>query len=138
LNSYKYNAEVRGDDSRGKIISMCDANISNVSFINSAANTIRSNHYHYKDSHYMYVISGELDYFYSDLKDIQEFNYLKIREGECIYTPPMEYHVTYFPKDTSLIVCSVFARDQQTYESDTVKDNLINLDNIQDYLKKFE
>tara|TARA_B000000557_G_scaffold195213_1_gene160569 strand:+ start:78 stop:335 length:258 start_codon:yes stop_codon:yes gene_type:complete len=84
----------------------------------------------------MYVLKGEIDYFFGSI-DKSEINYLKVNTGETIFTPPMELHATYFPLETSLIVSSLNPRDQETYEKDTVRLELINDENIYDMIKKY-
>ena len=53
----------RGEDSRGDILSIVNVPIKNVSIINCNPGSIRSNHYHLKDFHYMYVLEGTLTTF---------------------------------------------------------------------------
>ena len=70
----------RDSDPRGQILSIVEHPIKNVSIIESHPNTHRSNHYHYKDFHFMYVLDGEIDYFYKSL-DSDDVSYLKVKEG---------------------------------------------------------
>ncbi len=134
-SSFKIKTKLRNKDSRGSILSICDIVCKNVSIINCKENTIRSNHYHKKDYHIMYVVKGEIDYFYKKIKG-KKINYIKVKKNELIYTPPMEIHATYFPKNTVLIVSSKNFRDQSTYENDTVRVKIINKENIKYLLKK--
>ena len=83
----------------------------------------------------MYVVKGEIDYFYKKIKG-NKINYLKVKKNDLIYTPPMEIHATYFPKNTVLIVSSKNPRDQATYERGTVRAEMINKKNINHLLKK--
>ena len=83
----------------------------------------------------MYVVKGEIDYFYKKIKG-NKLNYLKVKKNDLIYTPPMEIHATYFPKNTVLIVSSKNPRDQATYERGTVRVEMINKKNINHLLKK--
>ena len=55
---------------------------------------------------------------------------VSIMAGEMIFTPPMEDHACVFTEDTLLVVASRNPRDQQTYESDVVRIELINPDDI--------
>ena len=48
----------------------------------------------------MYVIEGVMEYFYMSKKKIF---FMKIKEGENIFTPPRELHATYFPVKTVLL-----------------------------------
>ena len=126
----------RSKDERGFILSIADAKISNVSIIKCNSKSIRSNHYHKTDAHFMYVLKGEIDYFYKKI-DNDEIKYLKVREGQNIYTPPLEVHATYFPIDTELVVSSINPRDQIAYEKDTVRVDFVNNDNLNIFLERF-
>tara|TARA_Y100000590_G_scaffold444481_1_gene575294 strand:- start:447 stop:881 length:435 start_codon:yes stop_codon:yes gene_type:complete len=134
-SSFIIKTKLRNKDSRGSILSICDIPCKNVSIINCKKNTIRSNHYHKKDYHIMHVVKGEIDYFYKKIKGCK-IKYLKVKKNDLIYTPPMEIHATYFPKNTVLIVSSKNPRDQATYERDTVRVKMINKKNIKILLKK--
>ena len=124
----------RDNDSRGSIISIVDDTIQNVSLITCYSGSIRSNHYHKKDFHYMYVLEGEIDYFYKNLLSDQ-VNYFKVKKNDIIFTPKNEIHATYFPLDTTLIVSSMMPRDQETYENDTVRVDFINQKNLKSMIK---
>tara|TARA_B100001123_G_C14657909_1_gene768349 strand:- start:5 stop:427 length:423 start_codon:yes stop_codon:yes gene_type:complete len=126
---------LRSRDERGEILSIVDNKVSNVSIIKCNANTIRSNHYHLTDWHLMYVLNGKIDYFFKNI-ETDEVSYLEVNEGDNIFTPPLEVHATYFPTETTLIVSSLNPRDQETYESDTIRVDFVNLDNINEMLKK--
>lgn len=126
---------LRDQDSRGSILSIVDANIYNVSLINCISGSIRSNHYHKKDYHFMYVLSGRIDYFFRP-RNNTNIEYLEVVEGQTIFTPNMEWHATFFPVNTDLVVCSLNPRDQQTYEEDTIRELLITEGNIEDYLER--
>lgn len=126
----------RDADERGGILSIVDETVQNVSIITCNPGAIRSNHYHHNDFHFMYVLEGEIDYFYKDV-DTGELVYLKVREGDNIFTPDNELHATYFPVKTRLIVSSKFPRDQETYEKDTVREPLVTADNIDELLAKY-
>ena len=128
--------EERDKDNRGYILSIVDNDIKNVSIIFCKKGSLRSNHYHKSDYHYMYVLEGEIDYFYKDINQ-DKINYLKIKKGETIFTPNMEIHATYFPLDTKLIVSSKNPRDMETYENDTVRVNFINYENLNEIKMKF-
>ena len=126
----------RNADARGSIVSIVDDVIQNVSLITCYAGSIRSNHYHKKDFHYMYVLEGEIDYFYKDVNsDI--INYFKVKKDDIIFTPKNEIHATYFPSQTQLIVSSMLPRDQETYENDTVRVEFIDNENIQSMINKY-
>ena len=126
---------IRDNDFRGDILSIVDCEVSNVSIISCNKNTIRSNHYHLKDFHFMYVLEGKIEYFYKNLlnNDIKHFT---VFPGDTIFTPNKEIHATYFPIYTKLIVSSGFPRDQKTYEEDTVRLKFLDHLNLTEMLEK--
>jgi oxalate decarboxylase/phosphoglucose isomerase-like protein (cupin superfamily) len=128
-----YKNIIRDSDNRGSILSIVDYNVANVSIISCNAGSIRSNHYHKKDYHFMYVLKGEINYFYKSLND-EIIHYIKVSEGDTIFTPCLEIHATHFPLNTKLIVSSGFPRDQNTYEADTVRVPFINSENVNEML----
>ena len=78
---------VRNEDIRGSIKSIVDYKISNVSIITSNSNSIRSNHYHIKDFHFMYVLEGKIDYFFKGIDDDNDNKlYLEVNWRYYFYT----------------------------------------------------
>jgi oxalate decarboxylase/phosphoglucose isomerase-like protein (cupin superfamily) len=126
----------RDADERGEILSIVDEPVQNVSIITCNPGSLRSNHYHHSDFHFMYVLEGEIDYFYKDV-DTGEIQYLKVRTGDNIFTPDNELHATYFPVKTRMVVSSKFPRDQETYERDTVRVPLVTPANLEEMLAKY-
>ena len=129
---------IRSKDKRGDIISIVDHEVSNVSIITCNSNSIRSNHYHLKDFHFMYVLDGKIDYFFKDIDNKKDnTSYIEVNIGETIFTPNLEIHCTYFPIKTTLIVSSCYPRDQVTYEKDTVRVDYIDHNNLNYYLNHY-
>lgn len=123
---------IRNADSRGEIISLIDQKTSNISIIKSSAGSIRSNHFHKKDWHYMYILNGKMDYFYKK----NNINYqMNLKKGDLVFTPPKELHATFFPVETTMIVASKNPRDKETYERDTVRLDFIDISNIKSIKK---
>ena len=123
---------IRSKDTRGSILSIVDEQVKNVSIITCLPRTIRSNHSHKKDWHYMYVLEGLMEYFFVIKNKIY---FLRIKKGENVFTPPRELHATYFPVKTVLLVSSKNRRDKKTYEKDTLRKKLIDLDNYRSIKK---
>jgi hypothetical protein len=121
-------------DTRGGIFSIVNEPCNNVSIIETIAGSIRSNHYHKKDWHYMLILEGNLEYFYfSNIsKKVKFFNVLP---GQIIFTPNLEIHATHFPSKSKMVVVSGFLRDSIRYENDTVRLDFIDQDNIMDAKK---
>ena len=130
--SIKIKNITRSKDRRGSILSIVDEKVKNVSIINCLPRTIRSNHSHKKDWHYMYVLEGVMEYFFV-IKNKTYF--MIIKKGENVFTPPKELHATYFPVKTVLLVSSKNPRDRETYEKDTVRKELIDLKNYKSMKK---
>ena len=127
---------IRDNDVRGEILSIVDFKVSNVSIISCNENSIRSNHYHIKDFHFMYVLEGKMEYFYKSLIN-DEIRHFSVSPGDNVFTPNKEIHATYFPIYTKLIVSSGFPRDQKTYEEDTVRVKFLDHQNISEMTKKY-
>ena len=130
--SKKINNIFRSKDSRGSILSIVDEKVNNVSIITCLPKSIRSNHWHKKDWHYMYVLEGVMEYFF--VSKNKTF-FMKIKKGDNVFTPPKELHATYFPVKTILLVSSKNPRDKKTYEQDTVREKLIDLNNYESIKK---
>ena len=113
-------------DARGAIQCLVNFPTKNVSLITSAKGTVRSNHYHLTDWHYMYVLSGSFDYYYRETGSNAKPNVIRVVAGELVFTPPMEDHATVFLEDTSLLAISRKPRDQEAYESDVRRVVLID------------
>ena len=126
----------RDADARGGILSIVDEPVQNVSIITCTPGSVRSNHYHHTDWHFMYVLEGTIDYFFKAIGS-DEVHYLRVNAGDNVFTPPNELHATYFPVKTVLVVSSKFPRDQETYEKDTVREAFVTPENIEQMLAKY-
>lgn len=113
-------------DERGAIQSLVNFPMKNLSLITSKKGTVRSNHYHLTDWHYMYVLSGAFDYHYRPTGSTDTPTVIRVSAGEMVFTPPMEDHATVFLEDTSLVVVSRNPRDQEAYEADVRRVTLID------------
>jgi len=118
------------EDERGYIQPLVNFPMKNLSMIFSKKGSVRSNHSHYTDWHYMYTISGAFDYYYRPHRSNEDPKVEKFVAGEMVFTPPLEDHACVFTEDTLLIVVSRNPRDQKTYESDVVRIELINPDDV--------
>jgi oxalate decarboxylase/phosphoglucose isomerase-like protein (cupin superfamily) len=113
-------------DARGAIQSLVNFPMKNLSLITSKKGTVRSNHYHVTDWHYMYVMSGTFDYYYRPSGTDQAPSVVRLTQGQMVFTPPMEDHATVFLEDTLLLVMSRNPRDQEAYEADVRRVTLID------------
>ena len=113
-------------DKRGVIQPLVDKVMKSAVIIHSKAGSIRANHYHKTDWHYCYVISGEIEYYHRKTNTLEIKKRINVREGEMVFTPPMVDHAMIFNVDTTFLTLSRNARDQETYESDVVRIELID------------
>ena len=117
-------------DDRGFIQSLVNFPMKNLSLISSKKGSVRSNHYHLTDWHYMYVLSGSFDYYYRATNSGEELQCIRVVSGEMIFTPPMEDHATVFLEDCELLAMSINPRDQKAYEEDVRRVILVNPEDI--------
>ncbi len=113
------------EDVRGKIQTLVDGHIQSVQVISSRAKSVRANHYHKSDSHFMYVITGAMKYYYRPVGDPSEPQLRIVREGQMVFTPPMVEHAVEFLDDSVFINITGKARDQGSYEDDLVRVKLL-------------
>lgn len=118
-------------DNRGFIQTLVNFPMKNVALIISKKNTVRSNHYHMTDWHYMYTLKGSFDYYYRPTGGDEELKIIHLKAGEMVFTPPMEDHATVFLEDTELLVMSRNPRDQESYEADVKRVILIDPKSIE-------
>ena len=113
-------------DNRGFIQPLVDLMMKSAVMIESKAGSLRANHYHKTDWHYCYVISGKIEYFHRKLNSKKEPELIIVEKGNMIFTPPLVEHCMKFPEDTLFLTLSRNPRDQEAYESDVVRINLID------------
>jgi hypothetical protein len=128
----------RGDESftndAGTIVNLCSSRkqkFGHVAMIFSRHGSVRSNHYHLTDWHYMYVLEGSLWYYWrkagSDSNGSKDgskpptFDMRIVRSGQVVFTPPLVEHACFFPKDTTMVVASRNVRDHINHENDLVR-----------------
>ena len=118
-------------DARGSIQSLVNFPVKNISLISSKKGTVRSNHYHKTDWHYMYMLSGRAEYYYRPTGSHEEMKMVIFDKGDLVFTPPMEDHATYFTEDSVLLAMSRNPRDQEAYENDVVRVVMIEPENVE-------
>jgi dTDP-4-dehydrorhamnose 3,5-epimerase-like enzyme len=121
-------------DRRGSIEELVNEKTKSVSLISSKKGSIRANHYHKTDWHYIYVLKGSFVYFYRERNKTRIYKTL-VKKGQLLFTPPLLDHATYHVQYTEMLVISKNKRDKKTYERDTVRVNFIDKKKINE-LKK--
>lgn len=110
-------------DARGAIFKILDDGktaIKSVLIITSKKGSVRSNHYHKKDSHYIYMLTGKMEYKERKVSG-GPTRAVTVKKGEMVFTPPMTIHTTRFLEDSSFLTLATKSRSQKSYESDTVR-----------------
>ena len=112
-------------DARGAIQPLVDLMMRSAVLIESNKGSLRANHYHKTDWHYCYVISGCIEYLHRPTGSDGEPEILLVRKGEMVFTPPMVDHGMRFPEDTVFLTLSRNPRDQESYEADVVRVDMV-------------
>ncbi len=113
-------------DDRGAIQPLVDKMMKSAVMIESKKGTLRANHYHKTDWHYCYVISGSIEYYHRPTGSENKPEMLLVKKGQMAFTPPMVDHGMRFPEDTIFLTLSRNPRDQETYEADVVRINMLD------------
>lgn len=106
---------------KGKIINILFKPVQSVALIESKAGSIRSNHYHKSDVHWLYVVSGSMKYYERDLDGSNKLEFI-VNTGEMVFSDSMKVHKTEFLEDTVLISMAKNIRDHEHHEEDVVRE----------------
>jgi len=117
-------------DDRGFIQMLVNTPIKNVTLIQSKKGAVRANHYHITDWHYMYMFEGQADYYFKQVDSEDDPEIIVWKKGQLIFTPPMEIHTTVFTEDSSFIAISRNPRDQEAYEADVKRVELVDPESV--------
>lgn len=116
-------------DERGYITRLVDQDdypIRAILYISSRAGTIRANHYHKKDAHYVYCIKGKFKYSEKDLHNPKaKLESVILKPGDLVLSRPMFAHAMEFLEDTVFMAFTTEKRRQEDYEEDTVRLKLV-------------
>ncbi len=109
----------------GKIQNLVEGSFSGCAVITSNQGTTRSNHWHRTDSHYLYVLEGELLYWsepWIEGSPLPEPGKpWLVQRGEMFFTGPGELHAIGFLERTVMVSCSSLPRDNESHEADLVR-----------------
>ena len=108
-------------DDRGEIQNLLSEHHGSCVVIKSVKGCQRANHYHKKDYHYCYLISGEIIYLERAVgKTVKPEEYI-IKPGTMFFTGPMIEHSMYFTENSIFITFGGGTRLHKDYESDLVR-----------------
>ena len=116
-------------DKRGyisRLIDQDDYPIRAVLYITSKVGTTRANHYHKKDAHYVYCLSGKFRYSEKNMsKPRGKTESVILKPGDLVLSKPMVAHAMEFLEDTVFLAFTTEQRDQDKYEEDLVRVKLV-------------
>jgi quercetin dioxygenase-like cupin family protein len=92
-----------------------------VSVLECTAGSSRARHYHREDSHWLYIVRGEVEYYERPIGSTETPGCQHFYEGEMFYTPKQVEHALYFPRDTILVSMSDRTRTHEEHEADVVR-----------------
>lgn len=112
-------------DERGFISRLVDDDTINfraVLYIVSKKGAVRANHYHKKDYHSVYCLSGRFKYFEKDMRKLSsKIESVILKPGDLVLTRPMVAHRMKFLEDSIFLAVTTEPREQERYEEDTVR-----------------
>lgn len=114
-------------DGRGEIIKLLDdgkTSIKSTLLITCKKGAVRANHYHKKDTHYVYMLYGRMEYTEQDLKT-KKTETVVVNKGDMVFTPPMTPHAMKFLEESAFLTLATESRNQEHYEDDTVRVKII-------------
>jgi len=88
--------------------------------------TIRGNHYHKKDSHWVYCLSGKFRYYEKDIrkKNSKTFSII-LKPGDLVFSKPHVAHAMEALENTIFLAMTTEKRQQKNYENDTVRLDIV-------------
>lgn len=112
---------------RGAITKILDNGtaIKSILLITSRAGSVRANHYHKKDSHYCYILSGKMEYSEKPVAG-GDGETAVLAAGDMVFTEPQMIHAMRFLEDTTFLAMATESRTQADYEADTVRIELVS------------
>jgi dTDP-4-dehydrorhamnose 3,5-epimerase-like enzyme len=126
-------------DSRGDLVKLLEGNIKSSLLITSKKGSVRANHYHKKDHHYCYVVSGEIKYLTRPIGASKGFELYTIESKKMFYTPEQLEHLMIFSKDTIFLTFSKNSfRSQKEYEDDLVRVDFLSDPKVRDLVEQFK
>ena len=108
-------------DDRGEIQNLLSDHHGSCVVIKSIKGCQRANHYHKKDYHYCYLISGKIIYLERPANSKAKPIEYSIDPGMMFFTGPMIEHSMFFPENSIFITFGGGTRLHKDYEEDLVR-----------------
>ena len=140
INKKKFKFEIGKTfkDKRGWLKKILDGNFSSCIEVYSKKGSVRANHYHKKDKHFIYIISGEILYFRRDIKKNAKSKVALMKKNDLFFTPTMQEHMAYFTKNTHFLAFSTRKRTKFDYEKDLIRVNMEKYDEVKKAILKYK
>lgn len=110
------------EDERGYISRLVDTDeypLRAVLYITSKKGTVRGNHLHKKDAHFVYCLSGKFRYSEKDLsRKKSRKQSVILKPGDVVLSRPGIAHSMEFLEDTVFLAFTTEKREQEKYEAD--------------------
>ncbi len=111
-------------DERGEIKEILTAPIRTVLLITAKKGSVRANHYHKKDVHWTYVISGSMEY-YEKRRRLPKIEMVVVKAGQMVFSASGVTHAMRFLEDSVFLALTTEPRYHESYENDTVRVKII-------------
>jgi dTDP-4-dehydrorhamnose 3,5-epimerase-like enzyme len=105
--------------------------VGGMAVIRSKAGSLRSNHYHKTDWHYIYVVSGRLLYYEREVGSDRKPEPQEFGPDEMFFTPPMMEHCVAFLEDTVIVTGSRNPRFHEGHEADLVRVHFVTPEDVE-------
>ena len=115
-------------DGRGEIFKLLDDGktiIKSVLLITCTKGAIRANHYHKKDTHWVYLLSGSMEYTEAAIDGKGYKESVIVKKGDLVFTPSNVAHAMRFLEESVFLTLSTESRRQDAYENDTIRVKVI-------------
>ena len=115
-------------DGRGEIFKLLDDGktiIKSVLLITCTKGAIRANHYHKKDTHWVYMLSGSMEYTEAAIDGKGYKESVIVKKGDLVFTPSNVAHAMRFLEESVFLTLSTESRRQDAYENDTIRVKVI-------------
>lgn len=112
----------------GSIVNMAFGKFGGFALINSNPQSIRSNHYHKTDYHFLTVTVGAVHYYWRPVGSKGEPKVEIFRAGDTFFTPPMVEHAVYSQRASDIMSLSRLSRRHDTHEADLVRVEMVKLE----------
>ncbi|MCS4538190.1 MAG: cupin domain-containing protein [Thaumarchaeota archaeon] len=110
-------------DNRGMITNILEEPINSVVLITCKKGAIRANHFHQKDSHWSYMVSGKMEYYERNSNGQLEMTI--IEAGQMVYSAPGVPHAMKFLEPSVFLALTTRKRSKGRYDEDTIKCEII-------------